>query len=56
MTAISGRRQGKLELEVLPHTYEIDYRLYGDFMKTNLKGKNYYLDENKIRRVRTILV
>ena len=24
-------------------------------MKTNLKRKNYYLDENKIRRVRTIL-
>ena len=24
-------------------------------MKTNLKRKNYYLDENKIRRARTIL-
>ncbi len=24
-------------------------------MKTNLKRKNYYLDEKKIRRVRTIL-
>ena len=24
-------------------------------MKTNLKRKNYYLDENKIRRVMTIL-
>ena len=24
-------------------------------MKTNLKRKNYYLDENKIRRVRSIL-
>jgi hypothetical protein len=24
-------------------------------MKSNLKRKNYYLDENKIRRVRTIL-
>ena len=24
-------------------------------MKTNLKRKNYYLDQNKIRRVRTIL-
>ena len=24
-------------------------------MKSNLKRKNYYLDENRIRRVRTIL-
>jgi hypothetical protein len=24
-------------------------------MKTNLKGKNYYLDEKKIRRAKTIL-
>ena len=24
-------------------------------MKSNVKRKNYYLDENKIRRVRTIL-
>ena len=24
-------------------------------MKTNLKRKNYYLDEKKIRRMRTIL-
>jgi hypothetical protein len=24
-------------------------------MKTNLKRENYYVDENKIRRVRTIL-
>ena len=29
--------------------------LYGSPMKTNLKRKNYYLDEKKIRRVRAIL-
>ena len=29
--------------------------LYGSPMKTNLKRKNYYLDERKIRRVRAIL-
>jgi hypothetical protein len=33
----------------------MDHRLYGEFMKANRKRKNYYLDENKIRRVRTIL-
>jgi hypothetical protein len=27
----------------------------GGFMKTNMKRKNYYLDEAKIRKVRTIL-
>jgi hypothetical protein len=27
----------------------------GGWMKTNIKRKNYYLDEAKIRRVRTIL-
>ena len=36
--------------------YTIDYDLYreGD-MRSNLKRKNYYLDEKKIRRVPTIL-
>ena len=56
VTATSAvRRQSRLGLEVLSHTYKMGHRLYGGFMKTNLKRKNYYLDENKIRRVRTIL-
>ena len=29
--------------------------LYGELMKANLKRKNYYLDERKIRRARAIL-
>ena len=37
-------------------TYNMDYYLYWEpHVKTNLKRKNYYLDETKIRRVRAIL-
>jgi hypothetical protein len=44
----------RLELQV--DTYRILYCLYKELpMKTNLKRKNYYLDEKKIRRARTIL-
>jgi hypothetical protein len=43
-------------VEVRADTYKIIHRLYqGPIMKTNLKRKNYYLDEKKIRRVRAIL-
>jgi hypothetical protein len=43
-------------VEVEADTYKIIYRLYQEpIMKTNLKRKNYYLDEKKIRRVRAIL-
>jgi hypothetical protein len=43
-------------VEVQADTYKIIYRLYQEpIMKTNLKRKNYYLDEKKIRRVRAIL-
>jgi hypothetical protein len=33
----------------------INYLYVEANMKSNVKRKNYYLDENKIRRVRTIL-
>jgi hypothetical protein len=33
----------------------IKLSVQGAPMKTNLKRKNYYLDEKKIRRVKTIL-
>jgi hypothetical protein len=43
-------------LDLWLHTYTMSYCLYQEpNMKTNLKRKNYYLDENKIRRVKAIL-
>jgi hypothetical protein len=49
-----GASPALLELSV--STYKMIYYLYkGYIMKTNLKRKNYYLDENKIRRARAIL-
>jgi hypothetical protein len=48
--------QMPLRLELHVDTYKMINCLYkGAPMKTNLKRKNYYLDERKIRRVRTIL-
>lgn len=29
--------------------------MYGEHMKTNLKRKNYYLDDRKIQRIKRIL-
>ncbi len=37
------------------YTYKMSDYLYRERMKSNLKRKNYVLDERKIRRVRTIL-
>jgi hypothetical protein len=54
-TLSAGNFPRRLKITLGLNTYKYRIVCIGDPMKTNLKRTNYFLDEKKLRRVRTIL-